>query len=109
VRRRRSGPDFRLVRRPEGVADALFVVSDAEYRAEASIEPLTTRPGAGVDVTVVFPGGHGTVRDVNRDARARSTLAAAVAGDEGVALAVYHAVGVLALPAAATGSSPTGR
>ena len=45
---------------------------------------------------VVFPGGHGTVWDVNQDAHARAALREAVSGDEGVALVVCHAVGVLA-------------
>ncbi len=45
---------------------------------------------------VVFPGGHGTEWDVNQDRHARKLLAEAVSGDEGLALVVCHAVGLLA-------------
>lgn len=45
---------------------------------------------------VVFPGGHGTVWDVNQDAHASAALREAVSGDDGVALVVCHAVGILA-------------
>jgi putative intracellular protease/amidase len=45
---------------------------------------------------VVFPGGHGTEWDVNQDRQARGLLRDAVAGDDGTALAVCHAVGLLA-------------
>jgi len=45
---------------------------------------------------VVFPGGHGTEWDVNQDRDARRLLRNAVAGDDGKALVVCHAVGILA-------------
>ncbi|WP_049903214.1 DJ-1/PfpI family protein [Halococcus agarilyticus] len=45
---------------------------------------------------VVFPGGHGTEWDINQDRHARTLLADAVAGDDGTALVVCHAVGILA-------------
>ena len=45
---------------------------------------------------VVFPGGHGTEWDINQDRHARELLADAVAGDDGTALVVCHAVGILA-------------
>jgi putative intracellular protease/amidase len=45
---------------------------------------------------VVFPGGHGTEWDVNQDSHARALLRDAVAGDDGKALVVCHAVGLLA-------------
>lgn len=45
---------------------------------------------------VVFPGGHGTEWDVNQDRHARRLLRDAVEGDDGVALVVCHAVGILA-------------
>ncbi|MFD1645960.1 type 1 glutamine amidotransferase domain-containing protein [Haloarchaeobius litoreus] len=45
---------------------------------------------------VVFPGGHGTVWDINQDRHARGLLRDAVAGEEGTALVVCHAVGILA-------------
>ncbi|MFB6236076.1 MAG: type 1 glutamine amidotransferase domain-containing protein [Halopenitus sp.] len=54
--------------------------------------------------TVVFPGGHGTEWDVNQDRHARQLLLDAVAGDEGNALVVCHAVGILAFTREADGS-----
>ena len=64
-------------------------------------------PFAAVDATeydaVVFPGGHGTVWDVNQDRAAREALRTAVAGDDGVALVVCHAVGILAFARDADG------
>jgi putative intracellular protease/amidase len=45
---------------------------------------------------VVFPGGHGTEWDVNQDTHARRLLRTAVAGGDGTALVVCHAVGILA-------------
>ena len=57
-------------------------------------------PVAQVDAVdydaVVFPGGHGTEWDVNQDTHARAALREAVTGDDGVALVVCHAVGLLA-------------
>ncbi|WP_435364035.1 type 1 glutamine amidotransferase domain-containing protein [Haloarchaeobius sp. DYHT-AS-18] len=57
-------------------------------------------PVAGEDApdydAVVFPGGHGTVWDVNQDSDARRLLRDAVADADGVALVVCHAVGLLA-------------
>lgn len=44
---------------------------------------------------VVFPGGHGTVWDINQDRHARRLLRNSVAGDDGKALVVCHAVGLL--------------
>ncbi|WP_160134926.1 type 1 glutamine amidotransferase domain-containing protein [Halococcus salsus] len=56
-------------------------------------------PVASVDAAdydaVVFPGGHGTEWDVNQDRHARDLLANAVAGEDGTALVVCHAVGLL--------------
>jgi putative intracellular protease/amidase len=45
---------------------------------------------------VVFPGGHGTEWDINQDKHARQALRTAVEGDDGTALVVCHAVGILA-------------
>ncbi|KAB1196700.1 MULTISPECIES: type 1 glutamine amidotransferase domain-containing protein [Haloferax] len=53
---------------------------------------------------VVFPGGHGTEWDVNQDRHARQALLTAVAGGEGKALVVCHAVGILAFTREADGS-----
>ena len=57
-------------------------------------EPVATVDADDYDA-VVFPGGHGTEWDVNQDRHARSLLADAVAGDDGTALVVCHAVGIL--------------
>ncbi|SNZ18006.1 Putative intracellular protease/amidase [Natronoarchaeum philippinense] len=52
---------------------------------------------------VVFPGGHGTEWDVNQDRHARTLLREAVAGDDGKAMVVCHAVGILAFTRDADG------
>ncbi len=57
--------------------------------------PLAQVDADGYDA-VVFPGGHGTEWDVNQDRDARRLLRDAVAGDDGTALVVCHAVGILA-------------
>jgi putative intracellular protease/amidase len=46
--------------------------------------------------TVVFPGGHGTEWDINQDRHARTLLRETVEGEDGTALVVCHAVGILA-------------
>ncbi|RRJ28179.1 DJ-1/PfpI family protein [Halocatena pleomorpha] len=57
-------------------------------------------PLADVDAdaydAVVFPGGHGTVWDINHDRHAQRALATAVAGETSVALVICHAVGIFA-------------
>jgi len=60
----------------------------------ADPEPIATVEASDYDA-VVFPGGHGTAWDINTDRHARQLLADAVAGDEGKALVVCHAVGLL--------------
>lgn len=42
--------------------------------------------------TVVFPGGYGTIRDLNQNHDARRLLHKAVSGDSGKALVVCQAV-----------------
>ena len=44
---------------------------------------------------VVFPGGHGTEWDINQDRHARTLLRETVSGQQGRALVVCHAVGLL--------------
>ena len=66
-------------------------------------EPIATVEADGHDA-VVFPGGHGTVWDVNQDRHARQLLLDAVAGEESVALVVCHAVGILAFTREADGT-----
>jgi putative intracellular protease/amidase len=58
-------------------------------------EPLARVDAAGYD-TVVFPGGHGTEWDINQDRHARALLRETVEGEDGTALVVCHAVGILA-------------
>jgi len=61
-------------------------------------EPLATVSADDYDA-VVFPGGHGTEWDVNQDRHARTVLRETVEGDDdddGIALVVCHAVGILA-------------
>ena len=65
--------------------------------------PVARAPRNEYDA-VVFPGGHGTEWDVNQDRHARQLLLDAVAGDDGVALVVCHAVGILGFTREADGS-----
>jgi putative intracellular protease/amidase len=57
-------------------------------------EPVAEQSASDYDA-VVFPGGHGTVRDVNQDRRARRLLRNAVAGEDGLGVVICHAVGIL--------------
>jgi putative intracellular protease/amidase len=66
--------------------------------------PLAAADAGDYDA-VVFPGGHGTEWDVNQDRHARQALLEAVGGDDGVALVVCHAVGILAFTREADGSA----
>ena len=68
----------------------------------ADPEPIATVVADDYDI-VVFPGGHGTMWDVNTDQHARQLLADAVEGDDGVALVVCHAVGLLGFTRTAAG------
>ncbi|WP_440008749.1 type 1 glutamine amidotransferase domain-containing protein [Halomicrococcus sp. SG-WS-1] len=54
------------------------------------------RTSADMYDAVVFPGGHGTVWDINQDRHARRLLRNVVEGDDGKALVICHAVGLLA-------------
>ena len=76
---------------------------DEEHPGLNDPEPISTVEADAYDA-VVFPGGHGTVWDVNQDRHARQLLLDAVAGDEGVALVVCHAVGILAFTREADGT-----
>ncbi|MEF8806903.1 type 1 glutamine amidotransferase domain-containing protein [Natronomonas sp.] len=62
------------------------------------------RATPGEHDAVVFPGGHGTEWDVTQDRHARQLLLDAVAGEDGVALVVCHAVGILGFTREADGS-----
>ncbi|MFC7177269.1 type 1 glutamine amidotransferase domain-containing protein [Halosegnis marinus] len=90
---------------PENVGEetAEFVRRvDEEHEGLNDPEPLARVSAEGYDA-VVFPGGHGTEWDVNQDRHARALLRDAVAGDEGTALVVCHAVGILAFTRDAAG------
>jgi len=76
---------------------------DANHPKLNDPTPLARVDAEGYDA-VVFPGGHGTEWDVNQDRHARALLADAVAGDDGVALVVCHAVGILAFTREPDGS-----
>ncbi|PSP38348.1 type 1 glutamine amidotransferase domain-containing protein [Halobacteriales archaeon QH_7_65_31] len=74
-----------------------------ENEAINSPVPLATVDADDYD-TVVFPGGHGTEWDVNQDRDARRLLRDTVAGPDGTALVVCHAVGILAFTRETDGS-----
>jgi len=76
---------------------------DEEHPELNDPEPIAAVSADGYDA-VVFPGGHGTVWDVNQDRHARQLLLDAVAGEESVALVVCHAVGILAFTREADGT-----
>jgi len=59
---------------------AAFREIDAEHPELNDSEPLATVESAEYDA-VVFPGGHGTVWDVNQDRHARQLLLDVIAGD----------------------------
>ena len=76
---------------------------DEEHPKLNDPEPVATVAADDYDA-VVFPGGHGTVWDVNQDRHARQLLLDAVAGEAGVALVVCHAVGILGFTREADGT-----
>jgi len=83
---------------PENVGeDTVEFVMDVHENDDRLNDPeaLATVSADEYDA-VVFPGGHGTEWDVNQDRDARRLLRNAVAGDDGKALVVCHAVGILA-------------
>ncbi|XVH31963.1 type 1 glutamine amidotransferase domain-containing protein [Haloferacaceae archaeon DSL9] len=77
----------------EEEADRFRSIHESDERLNDPI-PLARATATGYDA-VVFPGGHGTVWDINQDRHARALLADTVAGEDGVALVVCHAVGLL--------------
>ena len=82
---------------PEEVGEELA----AEVREVDDTHPELNDPVPVAEATpgehdaIVLPGGHGTEWDVNQDRHVRQLLLDAVAGDDGVALVVCHAVGIL--------------
>ncbi|MFB6130665.1 MAG: type 1 glutamine amidotransferase domain-containing protein [Salinigranum sp.] len=77
----------------EETAERVREVAENDARMNDPV-PLATVSADDYDA-VVFPGGHGTEWDVNQDRHARGLLVDAVAGDDGTALVVCHAVGLL--------------
>lgn len=77
----------------EETAERVREVDETDERLNDP-EPLAAVESDAYDA-VVFPGGHGTEWDVNQDRDARRLLREQVAGDEGKALVVCHAVGIL--------------
>ncbi|WP_340098766.1 type 1 glutamine amidotransferase domain-containing protein [Salinibaculum salinum] len=72
-------------------------VREADETDERLNNPVPlTEPAAEEFDAVVFPGGHGAEWDINQDQHARRLLRNAVADEDGKALVVCHAVGILA-------------
>lgn len=85
----------------EETAEHVSEVHETDERL-ADPEPIATVDASEYDA-VVLPGGHGTCWDVNQDKHARAALRTAVEGDEGLALVVCHAVGILAWTRSSSG------
>ena len=77
----------------EETAEHVCEVHEGDERLNDPIP--TAEAEAGEYDAVVFPGGHGTVWDVNQDRHARQLLSETIEGD-GKALVVCHAIGLLA-------------
>ena len=72
-------------------------VKDVHENDERMADPMPLAQASADNYdTVVFPGGHGTEWDVNQDRHARTLLREAVEGEDGKAMVVCHAVGILA-------------
>ncbi|WP_248515726.1 type 1 glutamine amidotransferase domain-containing protein [Salinarchaeum laminariae] len=97
-------PDERSVD-PENVgeeqAEHVTEVARSDERLQNPVKVATV--DADDYDAVVFPGGHGTEWDVNQDKHARELLRTGVAGSDGKALVVCHAVGLLAFTREADG------
>ncbi|WP_332898605.1 type 1 glutamine amidotransferase domain-containing protein [Haladaptatus sp. CMSO5] len=85
----------------EDAAEHIRTVHETDERLNNPI-PVAQADASDYD-TVVFPGGHGTVWDINQDVHARTLLRDAVEGS-GKALVICHAVGILAFTRASDGS-----
>jgi len=85
----------------EELAERVREVHETDDRLNDPI-PLARADAADYDA-VVFPGGHGTEWDINQDKHARQVLREAVEGDDGKALVVCHAVGILAFTRSSDG------
>ena len=78
----------------EELAERVREVAESDPRLNDP-ERLVRVDAADYDA-VVFPGGHGTEWDINQDRHARALLRETVEGEDGTALVVCHAVGILA-------------
>ena len=85
----------------EGTAERCVSVHENDERLNDPT-PIAQVDAADYDA-VVFPGGHGTEWDVNQDRDARTLLRDAVEGEDGKAMVVCHAVGILAFTRTSTG------
>jgi putative intracellular protease/amidase len=86
----------------EETADHVMSVHESDARLNNPERLAAVDPGE-YDA-VVLPGGHGTEWDINQDRHARQALLQAVAGEDGTALVVCHAVGILGFTREADGS-----
>jgi putative intracellular protease/amidase len=86
----------------EETADHVMSVHESDARLNDP-ERLAAVDAREYDA-VVLPGGHGTEWDINQDRHARQALLQAVAGEDGTALVVCHAVGILGFTREADGS-----
>lgn len=78
-------------------AGAIDLVKEVDNEAEEMNNPVRLTDVDANDFDVVyFPGGHGTVWDINIDRDARRLLRDAVEGEDGKACVVCHASGLLA-------------
>ncbi|WP_138006843.1 type 1 glutamine amidotransferase domain-containing protein [Halalkalirubrum salinum] len=78
----------------EAQAEHVMEVHETDERLNNPIALADAEPAA-YDA-IVFPGGHGTEWDITQDKHARAALRTAVEGEDGTALVVCHAVGILA-------------
>ncbi|WP_435097205.1 type 1 glutamine amidotransferase domain-containing protein [Halarchaeum sp. P4] len=85
----------------EETAERVTEIHESDERLNDP-EALAEQDASDYDA-VVFPGGHGTAWDINQDRDARRLLREAVAGEDGKALVVCHAAGILAFTRDADG------
>jgi putative intracellular protease/amidase len=85
----------------EATAEHVLEVHETDERLQDPVALADADPGE-YDA-VVFPGGHGTEWDITQDRHAREALRTAVESDDGKALVVCHAVGILAFTRDADG------
>ncbi|WP_148680409.1 DJ-1/PfpI family protein [Halovivax ruber] len=85
----------------EETAEHVRTVIDSDERLA---DPIALADAVADDYDAVFfPGGHGVEWDVTQDHHARELLSETVAGEDGKALVVCHAVGLLAFTRDADG------